>query len=54
MARETTTALNCEVSIPRHSTTAKPFTGPEPSRNRKSPAMSVVTFESKIVPHARS
>jgi len=52
--RETITALKIEVRIPRHSTTANPFTGPDPSTNRKMPAISVVMFESRIVPHARS
>ena len=54
MLRDTITALNSEVRMPRHSTTAKPLTGPEPNKNSASPAISVVTLESSIVPYARS
>jgi len=54
MLRETITALKIEVAIPRHSTTANPFTGPEPNANSARPPISVVMFESRIVPHARS
>ena len=34
-------------------TTAKPRTGPEPNTSRATPAMSVVTFESRIADQAR-
>ena len=54
MPRETTTALNIEVNIPRQCTTAKPRTGPEPNASNAMPAISVVTLESRIVAHARS
>ena len=53
-ARDTATALNIEVMIPRQCTTANPRTGPDPNRNRAMPAISVVMFESRIVAHARS
>ena len=52
--REKNTAENIEVKMPMQCTTAKPRTGPEPNANKAKPAMSVVTFESKIVAHARS
>jgi hypothetical protein len=54
MARDTSTALNMEVRMPRQSTTAKPRTGPEPSQNRAMPAMRVVMLESRMVSQARS
>ena len=54
MARDTITELNIEVRIPRHNTTAKPRTGPEPNRNSARPAIRLVTLESRIVPKARS
>ena len=54
MPRETTTALKIEVRMPRQCTTAKPRTGPEPNASSMRPTMSVVTFESRIVPKARS
>src|SRR3989338_4168418 len=54
MARDTITELNIEVRIPRHNTTAKPRTGPEPNRNNARPAIRLVTLESRIVPNARS
>ena len=54
MPRETTTALNIEVRMPRQCTTAKPRTGPEPKMNSATPAISVVTLESRMVPQARS
>jgi len=54
MARDTITALNIEVSIPRQCTTAKPRIGPEPKAKSATPAMRVVMFESRIVFQARS
>jgi len=54
MPRDTNTAENIEVRMPRQCTTANPRTGPDPSRNRKMPAISVVTFESRIVANAFS
>ena len=54
MARDTVTALNMEVRMPRHSTTAKPRTGPEPSQNSAMPAIRVVRLESRMVAQARS
>ena len=50
MPRDTVTAENIEVRMPRQCTTAKPRTGPEPKISSASPAMSVVMFESGIVP----
>ena len=40
--------------MPRQCTTAKPRTGPEPKISSAMPAISVVMFESRIVPQARS
>ena len=54
MPRETSTALNIEVRMPRQWTTAKPRTGPLPNMNSAMPAISVVMFESRIVAQARS
>ena len=54
MPRETKTAENIEVMMPMQWTTANPRTGPLPNRNSAMPAISVVMFESRIVPHARS
>ena len=54
MPRDTITALNIEVRMPRQCTTAKPRTGPEPKANSATPAISVVTLESRMVAHARS
>jgi len=48
------TALNIEVRMPRHNTTAKPRTGPLPKVNSARPAISVVRLESRMVPKARS
>src|SRR5690606_3128180 len=53
-ARTPTTDVNIDVAIPRQCTTAKPRTGPEPKASRASPTMSVVRFESRMVPQARS
>src|SRR5437764_510196 len=52
--RENITAENMEVRMPRQCTTAKPRTGPEPNVSSAMPAISVVTFESRMVAHARS
>ena len=52
--REKNTAENIEVTMPMQCTTAKPRIGPEPKASRAMPAISVVTLESRIVPHARS
>jgi len=52
--RENITAENIEVRMPRQCTTAKPRTGPEPKASRATPAISVVTFESRMVAQARS
>ena len=54
MPRETTTAENIEVRMPRQWTTAKPRTGPEPNTSSATPAISVVMLESRMVPQARS
>ena len=54
MARDTITALNMEVMMPIHSTTAKPRIGPEPSINSAKPAIKVVMLESTMVSRARS
>ncbi len=53
MARDTTTAENIDVRIPRQCTTAKPRTAPG-TMSSEMPTMKVVTFESKMVPQARS
>ena len=53
MARDTTTAENIEVRMPRQCTTAKPRTAPGTMRS-DTPTMNVVTFESRIVAQARS
>src|SRR5437899_223356 len=52
--RETNTAENIEVRMPRQCTTAKPRTAPEPNTSRARPTIKVVTFESRIVAQARS
>ena len=52
--RENITAENIEVRMPRQCTTAKPRTGPEPKASSARPAISVVTFESRMVAKARS
>ncbi len=54
MPRETNTAENIDVMMPRQWTTAKPRTGPVPKIKSAMPAISVVTLESRIVPNARS
>ena len=54
MPRDTNTAENIDVMMPRQWTTAKPRTGPEPKTSSAMPAISVVTLESRIVPNARS
>ena len=54
MLRDTATAENIEVMMPRQCTTAKPRTGPTPKMSSARPAISVVMFESRIVPQARS
>ena len=41
------------VRMPRMKTTAKPRTGPEPSENSATAAISMVTLESMIVAKAR-
>ena len=52
--RDTRMAENMEVRMPRQCTTAKPRTGPEPKTSSATPAMSVVTLESRMVANARS
>ena len=52
--RENITAENIDVRMPRQCTTAKPRTGPEPNASSATPAINVVTFESRMVPNARS
>ena len=52
--RENMTAENMEVRMPRQCTIAKPRTGPEPKASSATPAISVVTFESRMVAKARS
>ncbi len=46
-------AENSEVKTPMLNVTANPFTGPDPSQYSKMPAISVVTWLSRIVPKAR-
>ncbi len=53
-ARDTTTAENMEVRMPKQCTTAKPRIGPDPKISSATPAIKVVTFESRMVAHARS
>ena len=52
--REKNTAENIEVRMPMQCTTAKPRTGPEPKASSATPAISVVTLESRMVAQARS
>src|SRR5689334_10252029 len=52
--RENSTAENIEVMMPRQWTIAKARIGPEPNASNARPAISVVTFESRIVAQARS
>eukprot|EP01041_Mallomonas_annulata_P015658 gene15658-33081_t len=52
--REKNTAENMLVKMPMQCTTAKPRTGPEPKASSASPAIKVVTLESRIVAQARS
>ena len=47
-------AENIDVRIPKTWTTAKPLIGPVPNINSATPAISVVIFESNIVPQAFS
>ncbi|CAJ5190373.1 Uncharacterised protein [Burkholderia pseudomallei] len=50
--REKNTAENIDVRMPRQCTIANARTGPEPKASSARPAISVVTFESRIVAHA--
>src|SRR5450830_1022629 len=52
--RDTKTAENIEVRIPRAWTMAKPRTAPEPNTSSASATIKVVTLESKMVAQARS
>ena len=52
--RENITAENIEVMMPRQWTIAKARIGPEPKASSARPAISVVTFESRMVAKARS
>ena len=52
--REKNTAENMLVRMPMQCTTAKPRTGPEPKASSARPAISVVTFESRMVCQAFS
>ena len=51
--RVSVTAVMTVVRMPRMKTTAKPRTGPEPSANSATAAISMVTLESMIVAKAR-
>ena len=51
-ALDTKTALNIDVKMPRQCTTAKPLIVPVPNANKASPAINVVTLESRMVAHA--
>ena len=42
------TAVKTEVQMPITSTTAKPFTGPEPKKNISAAAMTLVMLASKM------
>src|SRR5262249_29593367 len=53
-ARLPMSEVNMEVAIPSISTTAKPLIGPLPSVQSTTPAIRVVTFESKIAEKALS
>ncbi len=52
--RENITAENMLVRMPRQCTMAKPRTGPVPKVSSATPAIKVVTLESRIVPQALS
>src|SRR6266568_9611160 len=52
-SRVTRIAENSEVRTPMLRVTAKPFTGPDPKMYSRTPATSVVTWLSRIVPKAR-
>ncbi|MNV64621.1 hypothetical protein D3C71_1572720 [compost metagenome] len=52
--REKNTAENMLVKMPMQCTTANPRTGPEPKASSATPAISVVTLESRMVDQARS
>ena len=54
MPREKKIAENIEVRMPMQCTTAKPRTGPEPKASKATPAIRVVTLESRMVAQARS
>ena len=47
------TAVMTVVSTPNTMVSAKPFTGPDPHRNRMTAAISIVAFESMMVAKAR-
>ena len=47
--RVKTAAVNTDVAMPISSTTAKPYTGPEPSTSMMKPEIACVTFASKMV-----
>ena len=46
--RVSVTPVKTEVMMPITSTTAKPFTGPEPKANSATPEMTLVRFASQI------
>ena len=54
MVRDTKTAVNMLARMPMDRVTAKPLTGPVPNWKRKSAAIRVVMFASRIVPKARA
>ena len=54
ISRVTTSAVNMLTVTPMVSVTPKPFTGPVPMKIRMTDEISVVRFESKMVPNALS
>ena len=52
MSRVKVNAVKMVVRMPSTRVTAKPRIGPDPRPNRTTPAISVVTLESKMVPNA--
>ncbi len=54
ISRVTTRAVNKLAATPMVSETPKPFTGPLPMKIKITDEISVVTWESKMVPKARS
>ena len=54
ITRHTKIAVNIEIKMPSDNVTANPLIGPVPNWNSTSAVISVVRFESKMVPNALS